>query len=432
MAFLFVLFLAQNTFAFKSVEEGVFVPDAARAFLQELASDGQFVVDHVSREGYEVYGTKGIREKLFLMGVPFRDFPALRFASDYPSYDEYQKALKGIHERYPRWTEIFSIGKSGQGRDLWVVKISDNPKADQIRPEVKYISSMHGDEITGRELMMMLIQKILARYEAGDPEIRKLVNNTEIFIMPSMNPDGSMAHTRANAFGADLNRDFPDFSTEDNQNSLEGRQPETQAVMKFQAARKFALSANFHGGAEVVNYMWDTIPDAHPFEGLLKNISLDYASRVPYMAESTEFKDGITNGYEWYEVNGGMQDWSYYWYGDLHFTIELSNQKWPPFSQMPRFYQDNEAALLKFLTDVHRGAGFFFEKKSVTGSVDIQKKTETGLKDIGSFPFADSEFYKVLDSGEYIFSVKSSVGDAISFETKVSGEIHEGGNFKKL
>ena len=46
------------------------------------------------------------------------------------------------------------------------------------------------------------------------------------------------------------------------------------------------------------------------------------------MRDSTEFPGGIVNGYDWYEVNGGMQDWSYYWHNDLQVTIELSNMKW--------------------------------------------------------------------------------------------------------
>jgi hypothetical protein len=56
--------------------------------------------------------------------------------------------------------QMFSIGKSHQGRDLWVVKISDNVQVDEVEPEFKYISSMHGDEITGRELMVFLIEDL--------------------------------------------------------------------------------------------------------------------------------------------------------------------------------------------------------------------------------------------------------------------------------
>ena len=46
------------------------------------------------------------------------------------------------------------------------------------------------------------------------------------------------------------------------------------------------------------------------------------------MRNSDEFPGGVVNGYDWYEVNGGMQDWSYYWHNDLQVTIELSDMKW--------------------------------------------------------------------------------------------------------
>ena len=68
--------------------------------------------------------------------------------------------------------------------DLWVMKISDNPREDELEPEVKYIANMHGDEITGREMMLRLIADLGANY-GKDPEITQLVQNTEIFIFKS-------------------------------------------------------------------------------------------------------------------------------------------------------------------------------------------------------------------------------------------------------
>ena len=98
--------------------------------------------------------------------------------------------------------------------------------------------------------------------------------------------------------------------------------------MNWQLSRNFALSANFHGGAEVVNYPWDTIGDRHPLHDLVRQISLDYAAEIPSMRDSYEFPKGVTNGYDWYEVDGGMQDWSYYWHNDLQITVEVSEEKW--------------------------------------------------------------------------------------------------------
>ena len=118
---------------------------------------------------------------------------------------------------------------------------------------------MHGDEIVGRELMVLLLKYLTSEYKTNNERIVNLINTTEIYIIPSMNPDGALRRTRGNGDWVDLNRDFPDFTTRDNENSPHGREMETRSVMEWQKSRNFSLSANFHGGAEVVNYPWDTI-----------------------------------------------------------------------------------------------------------------------------------------------------------------------------
>ena len=124
--------------------------------------------------------------------------------------------------------------------------------------------------------------------------------------------------------------------------------------MKFQAQHHFKLSANFHGGSEVVNYPWDTSDQTFPLEDLVRRLSLDYSSRVPYIFNSTEFRNGITKGYDWYEVNGGMQDWSVQWYNDLQLTIELDRKKWPSYSTCAVKYKENRDALLNLIESVHQ------------------------------------------------------------------------------
>jgi hypothetical protein len=168
-----------------------------------------------------------------------------------------------------------------------------------------------------------------------------------------MNPDGAAAVQRGNANWVDLNRDFPDFSESDNQNTPNGRAPETQAIMKWQAQHQFLLSANFHGGAEVVSYPWDTVPEKFPQYELIRGLSNEYAANAPYIGASKVFPSGIVNGYAWYEVNGGMQDWAIYWHKDIQLTIELSNQKYPDPSTVPYYYQQNRKAVIAYMARVH-------------------------------------------------------------------------------
>jgi hypothetical protein len=312
-------------------------------------------VDHVSAAGFELWGPKGLGQWLKNSQVRTSSLQQVfrSTQSGYPTHDQLTQDLKNIAANHPGLAKMFSIGKSTQGRDLWVMKISKNVQTDDNRPEFKYVANMHGDEIVGREMMVLLIKDLLENY-GKDSAVTKLVDTTQIYILPSMNPDGATAVTRYTADYVDLNRSFPDWSTSDNLNTPQGRAIETQAMMAWEKSRHFVLSANFHGGAEVVNYPWDSMAQPHPLDAQVKALSLAYANLVPYLRNSTSFQNGITNGWAWYQINGGMQDWSWYYHRDLQLTIELSETKWPDYSSVGGYYQANRAALLDFIAQAQK------------------------------------------------------------------------------
>lgn len=336
--------------ASSSVQESFWIKETNPAVFELLKERSELTIDHVKADGFELYGPPGLENFLQQNSIDYKKLETANsfLRSEYPTPEAIEKDLKNLARLYPTLTKLYSIGKSAKNRDLWVMKISRNAKTDDSRPEFKYIANMHGDEIVGREIMVRFIKDALLNY-GQDPVMTNLLDKFQIHILVSMNPDGASTGSRGNGNHIDLNRDFPDFSTTDNQDSINGRQPETKAVMKWQSEHNFKLSANFHGGAEVVNYPWDTIADRFPEETLVKDLSREYAQNAPYIAASTAFANGITNGYAWYEVNGGMQDWSIYWRRDFQVTIELSNDKWPEYSSIDYYYQQNRVALVKFI-----------------------------------------------------------------------------------
>jgi len=110
-----------------------------------------------------------------------------------PHYDttaEIEDLFVHLKKDYPSMVNVFSIGKSREGRELSVIEITSNiRKRSILTPMFKYIGNMHGDETIGRQLLIYFAKYLLYNYGRID-EVTKLINTTDIFLMPSMNPDG--------------------------------------------------------------------------------------------------------------------------------------------------------------------------------------------------------------------------------------------------
>lgn len=282
----------------------------------------------------------------------------------YPTYQGYLDMMNQFAATYPDLCAIVNIGSSVQGRELLFAKISDNVNQAEDEPEVQYSSSMHGDETAGYVLMLRLIDYLLSNYGA-DQEVTDMINGLEIWINPLANPDGAYrggnnsvnGAIRYNANGVDLNRNFPDPADGPHP---DGRawQPETIAMMDFFDQHNFTISANFHGGAEVVNYPWDTWSRRHPDDAWWIHISRAYADTVHLHAPSgymTDLNNGITNGYDWYRVAGGRQDYITYNKGGREVTIELSAAKLLPAGQLPSHWTYNYRSFVNFLKNALNG-----------------------------------------------------------------------------
>lgn len=320
------------------------------SILKKLTKRKDLIVGHPTPDGFEVYGDKNLYALLDELKVPHTRINYSTKGSlkslGHPSYDEITEKMKELSETYNGFMTLESIGKSVKERELWLMRVGFEDEEVVDKKHILYIANMHGDEITGRELMLMLIEELGERYVNEDNEVLSLLDQMVIHILPSMNPDGAERKRRANANWVDLNRDFPDW-TRGNANTTDGREPEVQAVMNYYKRYHFSLSANFHGGAQVVNYPWDNSSDEGKLEDFLKQLSLDYISNGAEYMKSSSFPEGIIRGYDWYPVYGGLQDWSTHYYNSPHLTIELSNRKWPHFDDMSYFYENNRLSLLK-------------------------------------------------------------------------------------
>ncbi|MBC8527207.1 MAG: carboxypeptidase regulatory-like domain-containing protein, partial [Candidatus Cloacimonetes bacterium] len=282
----------------------------------------------------------------------------------YPTYDVYIEMMYLFGENYPDICRIDTVGYSQQGREILFAKISDNVDIEENEPEFMYTATMHGDETAGYVLMLRLIDSLLTSYGFND-RITYLVDNIEIWINPLANPDGTyhggdstlVGARRSNANGYDLNRNFPD--PEDGPHP-DGNpwQPETIVMMDLADSHSFVHSANFHGGAEVVNYSWDTWPRLHADDDWYISISREYADTAHVYSPPgymTFLNNGITNGYQWYTINGGRQDYMNYFQGCKEVTIELSDVKMLSSDELPAHWEYNKRSFINYIDNVFYG-----------------------------------------------------------------------------
>jgi hypothetical protein len=361
--------------------------------------------DRLTEKGYQVEVVPD-RAKIYADSL----WLATRFSSNpldaYHTFEELTIELQELAQQYSEICLLESIGKSAQGMDLWIMKISDNVAVEEFEPEFKYISSIHGDEPIGMEMCNYLIHHLVEDYGI-DPRITQIVDETEIWIMPLMNPDGYVLRQRRNYNVIDLNRNFPDRII-DPSNTPAGREPETRSVMNFSSDHSFVLSANFHTGASVANYPYDgnasglSVYTACPDDSLFIELAKTYSSHNFPMWNSPYFSHGITNGADWYVVYGGMQDWNYVWMGCNELTIELSGNKWPNASLLPSLWDDNRESMLSFMETIHWGVrGIIsdaFTGKSISATAEVigvDHKVHSD-PDVG-------DYYRMLLPGTYKF-----------------------------
>jgi PKD repeat protein len=319
----------------------------------------------------------------------------------YPTYEAYVQLMQDFENDYPEHCQVFNFGTLNSGRELLMARINNGDAS--VKPKFLYTSSMHGDETTGYVLMLRLIDYLLSKY-GTDPRVTSLMDNVDIFINPLANPDGtyySGNHTvngsiRGNANGIDLNRNYHDPEDGPHPDGY-AYQAETMAFMELAEQFQFVMSANFHGGAEVVNYPWDTWSRLHADDAWWVQVSREYADSAQFYSPSgylTDLNNGITNGYAWYSISGSRQDYMNYFAQCREVTLEISDIKTLPANQLPAFWNYNKASLLSYLERAMYGV-----QGTITDAVSGDPIE--AMVSISGYDVDNSQVYSSLDDGFY-------------------------------
>ncbi|HKI05631.1 MAG TPA: M14 family metallopeptidase [Thermoanaerobaculia bacterium] len=129
--------------------------------------------------------------------------PAAAFNRLHP-YEEVVDLLKGYAAAYPKWTKLESIGKTAQGRDLWMITINNPATGPELSKPAMYVDgNTHANEVQGAEAALYTVDYLLKNY-GRLPRVTEIMDRSVFYILPVVNADG-----RTLWFKGPSDADFP-------------------------------------------------------------------------------------------------------------------------------------------------------------------------------------------------------------------------------
>ncbi len=294
-----------------------------------------------------------------------RDFPLSDSA--YHTYAELSAATLAVANAHPGLVSRQSIGTSYEGRPIWALKVSDNVGVDEAEPEVLFTHNQHAREHLTVEMALYLLGELTSGY-GTDARIRAMVDAREIWIVPSVNPDGaefdvatgSYALWRKNrqpnagssAVGTDLNRNWdwqwgccggssPDPPSETFRGPAPFSAPETQAVRDFVLSRRVGGAQQIKAGIDFHSYgeliLW---PFGYTHDDIAPGMTPDQRDTFATLGTSMAQANGYTpqQASDLYLTDGAIDDWLWGSEAIFGYTFELY-----PTTTSPGFYPPDEA-----------------------------------------------------------------------------------------
>ena len=313
----------------------------------------------------------------------------------YFTYQEMTDLFLDLENTYSDIMSLTSIGKTYEGRDIWMVKLSDNVEEDEDETGVLLMGAHHGNEKPSFEAVIYFIQHMVHNYskintdDDGDGQInedpidgidndlddqtdedpsedrvREVINNTQIFCIPMVNPDGVEANTRKNcapnygpfgqsneitSYGVDLNRNYGfrwllpyifkenyyfEWLTDDSSGIYRGERPfseeESTAVKNFVESQDISISLSYHDFGEWMIFPWMHSSRWTPHEKLYRSIGENLSRINKY--ELRIYGQYGTREYlipRYCGTIGSSENWLYGERRIIAYTIELCPNRAP-------------------------------------------------------------------------------------------------------
>jgi len=301
-------------------------------------------------------------------GIPYeivREYRGGSLDPDYHTYDELWPWLDSISAAHPGFTQLDTLGY-GQfsGLPIPILKISDNPDAEEDEPAISFDGVHHAREPLGQETCLLIIEHLLNNY-SRDEQVQFWIDNIEFYFIPCLNPDGYKYITDENLEypywrknqrdnnkngvfdpgmdGVDLNRNYNSFwdGGDPTMSSWVYRGPEPFSEAETQLKRdhileqKPVLSLTYHTYGEITVYPKTLGFFYSPDRFLLAEIATEVGSRI-------EKIDGGTYGPASCNCSVGQSPcWSYRVAGTFEILVEEATVFIPPGPEMLSVAENN-------------------------------------------------------------------------------------------
>jgi carboxypeptidase T len=336
-----------------------------------LVSAGYDIGEAYWADHVELYGTPAQARALGLQG--FRVAPSTVIDEfppgdeGYHTYAEMVTDLQALAAAHPATVHLFSLGQSYEGRDLIGVRISNDANDNLSEPGVFYVGQHHAREHLTPEVVLSLAHLFA---ESSRVTVGNLVHRRQIYIVPSLNPDGgeydiaggSYHFWRKNrqpnseAVGTDNNRNYSyrwgccggssgNGGSETYRGPNPFSTPEDSRMADFMIAHpNVTTGISYHTYGDLILYPYGyTYEDEPP--------DMDHIDHQTFVAMGAEMER--TAGYhaqqssDLYITDGDWNDWMY---GELHrypITIEMSGGSfYPPDEFIPGEVRRNREAAI--------------------------------------------------------------------------------------
>jgi len=282
----------------------------------------------------------------------FHDLSAV--FSGYPDLAGVELFLKQECAAYPRLAELYALGVTAQSRTIWALRLSgtgsglnpDPAPADSNKPRLLFTALTHSDEWISPPAVLYTIHMLVSGYD-HDAEIRRILDNAELWFVPVVNPDGyayaretdrAWRKNRAvhgeHAVGVDINRNFDfmwnargGFSRDPDSRFYMGpgpaSEPETRALQDLAARMFFTAAVDVHSYGRRILFPWGHTRTPCALDRLFRALAADMAGAISAGGGGSYTPSRMSRIYPAGLPTGTLMDYLYGTYGTVAFTIEL-------------------------------------------------------------------------------------------------------------